>query len=195
MQRLYLTLGTLIILIIGGLEISQLANPDRSNQQTSLAQMTRIMELQHNPTAKQLKAWGVPLEPKEAKDQRHTHAAVRVYWNGAAWPIPKGFGVSADGKSLAMHTHTADGVVHFHLPTGYKPFTLRQILQVWGLPVRGQKIDGQPITVWKNGLVCRDGLDQAVPDKADLVIEIGKPSSKVPLRPFDWSTIPLRSSR
>ena len=193
MRRGYITIATLVIIVLCGIMIAGFDGPS-SPGQPNLAQMSQIMELHGNPTRSQLSTWNIPLEPAAGQPEQHTHAALRIYWNGAAWPAPAGLGISADGKKLALHTHAADAVVHFHKPPGHQPFTLRQILEVWGLPLKDDLFNGQPLVVWKNARIWTNGLDAAIPNKADLVVEIGASSKRDPLLAFDWKKIPLNSS-
>ena len=193
MKRSYLTLFALLACILVGCAIYSLANsPGR--QTLDAGQISQIVQLGTPPSLGQAQAWGIPAEPQKGQREKHTHLALRIYWDGASWPVPQRLGYASNGQPLAIHTHAADAVVHLHLPDGTKPFTLRQVLELWGLPLQGNQIRGEDLWIWKNGKPWNNGLNQPIPDKADVVIEIDSRSKKVPLRKFDWSLIPLRSS-
>jgi len=191
---MHLTLLAVLILLLGGFEIWY-ATKDHSEKSLNLGQMSALIRLGDNPSPSQLIQWDIPLEPKEGQPQTHIHVALRIFWNGAAWPAPAGLGVNNEGQRLALHTHDSDAVVHIHRPRGHQPFTLEQILNVWGLPIRSGTLNKQEIHVWKNGKLWLDWQNGQLNDKDDIVIQIGPAQGKVPLNKFDWSQIPLRNSR
>lgn len=191
MRRSHLVIVTFLVCFLGGTVIYLMV----PKQQTmDAAAISRMVQLGPAPSLQLAREWDIPTEPQKNKRQTHTHVALRIYWSGAAWPVPRGLGYAQSGQALALHTHAADGVVHIHLPAGHKPFTLRQVLLLWGLPLKSNQIDGQTITIWSNGKKLKGGLDQPLTNRADIIIEVGTPSPKAPLPAFRWSQIPLRSS-
>lgn len=196
MKRVHLTGAVLVVIILGGFLIWGAARGSHSNnsQQIQLEQISRLANRVISPSPKQAYLWNIPPEPKQAKGQQHTHAAVRLFWQGAAWPVPRGLGIDSRGRKLAIHTHAQDGVVHLHRPLRHARFNLQQIIWLWGLPVSKDSHDlaGQPLRVWKNGKVWREWKNQKLDDKDDIILQVGEPSRQTPLSPFPWNSIPLQ---
>ena len=163
MGRNQFTVMTLFACILVGSAVYFLTNKQTHNAQDA-GTITQLVHLGTPPSLQQAQAWDIPVEPQKGQREKHTHLALRIYWDGASWPVPARLGYAQNGQTLAIHTHAADGVVHLHLPAGHKPFTLQQILDLWGL-----KTDGMSITVWKDGHAWQDGLGQPIPDLADIV--------------------------
>jgi hypothetical protein len=184
-------LSTALLCVAVGFAVYTFTGQD-AKRTMDAGNISQIIQLGALPSLQQAAEWDIPVEPQQGQPATHTHIALRLYWDGAAWPVPNRLGYASSGQSLAIHTHASDAVVHFHLPAGHKPFILKQVVQLWGLPLSQGKIEGRTITVWKNGKVWPNGLNQPLPDKADIIIEVGKVSAQSPLKPFRWSLIPLR---
>jgi hypothetical protein len=131
---------------------------------------------------------GIPLEP--GAKQRHTHVAVRLSAAGSWWAAPNGLGINSDGKALAIHTHDLTAVVHLHQPLAHKPFTLRDILALWQLPVKGDTILGSSYKVFVNGRPASIG--QPLHDRDDIIIQL---SGGPELSDFDWQAVPLKAAQ
>lgn len=177
--RLKITLFVAAALVaFGVLGASLVSRP--SPEPPSFAQIDRLVKLsQEGADRRALKA-GVPYESRKTKS--HIHAAFRVSGAGTLWLAPEEMGLTETGRELAIHTHDATGVVHLHRPAGVKPFTVSQVLDVWG-------ISGLQSRILING---RPGSPEYVlKDRDDVVLMVeGGPR----LERFDWKAVPLEDS-
>jgi len=138
-------------------------------------------------------AAGVPASPRPTDTEMHTHVAVRILaQDGGLYQPPLGLGISDRGVQLSIHTHDQTGVAHMHQPAGSKPFTVGQLMAVWGVPVSDGALAGHPARLWVNGKQTPLTAVMALNDRDDLVIALDQPDLREdPLPAFDWDTIPL----
>ena len=138
-------------------------------------------------------AAGVPASPQPSDTEVHTHAAVRILaQDGAMYQPPLGLGISDRGAQLSIHTHDQTGVAHMHQPAGSPPFTLGQLMAVWGVAINDGALAGHPARLWVNGKQMPLTAKVALNDRDDLVIALDQPDlRKDPLPAFDWDAIPL----
>lgn len=151
-----------------------------SPEAPSFAQIDRSLKLSQKGADRRARLAGVPYEGRKA--QSHIHTAFRVSGAGTLWLAPEDLGLTETGRELAIHTHDATGVVHLHRPAGVKPFTVSQVLEVWG-------ISGLQARILVNG---RPGSPEYVlKDRDDVVLMVeGGPR----LERFNWKAVPLEDS-
>jgi len=154
--------------------------------QLSWAAVNRAAVPAGNIDARAAAKLGIPLEP--GAKQRHIHVALRLSAAGSWWAAPNGLGINSDGKALAIHTHDLTAVVHLHQPLSHKPFTLRDILALWRLPVKGDTILGSSYKILINGQPA--SIDQPLYDRDDIIIQL---SGGPELPAFDWQAVPLKA--
>jgi len=88
----------------------------------------------------------------------HYHAHLDIIVNGEAVPVPANLGIDpATGGMAALHTHTADGLVHVEADTQDEAFTLGQLFTAWNVKLTAEQIgsmtttDGNELKVYVNG--------------------------------------------
>jgi hypothetical protein len=88
----------------------------------------------------------------------HYHAHLDIIVNGEAVPVPANLGIDpATGGMAALHTHTADGLVHVEADTQDEAFTLGQLFTAWDVKLTAEQIgsmtttDGNELKVYVNG--------------------------------------------
>ncbi len=88
----------------------------------------------------------------------HYHPQLRVTVDGGEVGVPANIGVDpATGAMTALHTHTADGVLHVEADTAGQVFTLGQLFTQWGVKLSPEQIGGvhakagETVTVTSNG--------------------------------------------
>lgn len=183
--RLKLTLFTAAALLaLSLLVVSWIIKPQPDT--LSFARIDKALSLRQDQVSVRAAKASVPVEPK--KDQSHIHVAVRIAGVGTLWLAPENLGLTERGQELAIHTHDATGVVHLHRPRGVRPFTLSQVMAVWGVPLTGRAIAGFPARILVNGR--QQGPSYQLKDRDDVIIEIEDPSR---LPKFDWDAVPLEA--
>ena len=74
----------------------------------------------------------------------HIHQHLDLFVNGKHVVVPGGIGIDPDLRFISpLHTHDESGVIHVESPTVRK-FTLGQFFGVWGVPLNGVRVDGDP---------------------------------------------------
>lgn len=133
---------------------------------------------------------GVPPEPKPGQEQSHIHAAFRLSASGGIWNAPENMGITKAGQVLAIHTHDGTGVVHLHRPPGIQPFTVAQVLSLWGISEESGNILGYKAKI----MVNRRPVSPAyvLRDRDDVVVYLPQ-GVELPL--FKWSQVPLERDR
>ena len=88
----------------------------------------------------------------------HYHAHLDIIVNGEAVPVPANLGIDpVTGGMAALHTHTADGLVHVEADTQDEAFTLGQLFTAWNVKLTAEQIgsmtttDGNELKVYVNG--------------------------------------------
>lgn len=88
----------------------------------------------------------------------HYHPQLQLIVSGRNVPVPANIGVDpATGAMSAVHTHTADGVIHIEADVVGQAFTLGQLFTEWGVKLTTSQIGGirekpeQSVTVTVNG--------------------------------------------
>lgn len=133
---------------------------------------------------------GVPVEPRAGERQRHIHTAFRLSASGGFWNAPENLGVTKGGEVLAIHTHDGTGVVHLHRPQGVKPFTVAQVLSLWGIPVENGNILGYKAKIMVNRGSAP--LSYQLRDRDDVIVYLPQ-GAKLPA--FNWSQVPLERDK
>lgn len=143
----------------------------------TFSQIDRQLALTQDGTERRARLALVPYEAK--KDASHIHAAFRVSGAGTLWLAPEELGLTEDGRRLSIHTHDATGVVHLHRPRQARPFTISQVLAVWGISSLKARllVNGRP-----------ESPDYVLKDRDDVVLALpGGPR----LESFNWKAVPL----
>ena len=88
----------------------------------------------------------------------HYHAHLDILVDGQPVPIPVNIGIDpSSGAMSAVHTHSADGVIHIEAATKGEPFTLGQLFTEWNVRLSGNQIgsltasNGKSLTAYVDG--------------------------------------------
>ena len=110
----------------------------------------------------------------------HTHQHLAIYNRGVPVPVPQGIGVNeSKGCLFALHTHSADGVLHVESPSQDQN-TLGQFFAIWGQPLSqtqvGSATDARGIRAYVDGQrVSGDPRAIALTPHALITLETGPP--------------------
>lgn len=69
----------------------------------------------------------------------HMHVKLQVFYNGKPVIIPAEIGVLGPLKMAEVHTHDDWGFIHVEGAT-YRPYSLGQFFDVWGVPLEGARV-------------------------------------------------------
>jgi hypothetical protein len=73
----------------------------------------------------------------------HYHPLLQVFVDGQQVAVPANIGIDPEtGAMSALHTHTADGVIHIEADHADETFTLGQFFTEWGLVLTSKRIGG-----------------------------------------------------
>jgi hypothetical protein len=98
--------------------------------------------------------WSLPRDPRARAEMaglpmgpmgtaQHYHPRLRVTVDGKPVPVPANIGVDpATGEMSAVHTHSADGVVHVEAAETGQTFTLGQLFTLWDVRLGPDQIGG-----------------------------------------------------
>lgn len=90
-------------------------------------------------TAAQTKAAGLSLGRMGTAEHYHAHVDILV--DGKPVGVPTNIGVdSQSGAMAALHSHSADGIVHVEAGTKGQPFTLGQLFTLWNVRLSADQI-------------------------------------------------------
>lgn len=99
---------------------------------------------------------GLDLGPMGTAD--HYHAHLDILADGKPVALPNGVGIDPDtGQMSAVHTHTADGIIHVEAETKGQPFTLGQLFTQWDVRLSPDQMgslrtgDGKALRAYVDG--------------------------------------------
>lgn len=103
-----------------------------------------------------VKAAGLSLGQMGTAEHYHAHLDILV--DGQPVPVPVNIGIDPNsGQMSAVHTHTADGVIHIEAATKGQPFTLGQVFTEWNVRLSTDRIgslaadSSNTLTAYVNG--------------------------------------------
>jgi hypothetical protein len=75
----------------------------------------------------------------------HMHVKLEIFYNGRPVTVPAEIGMIG-GMMGELHTHDDWGFIHIE-GARYRPYSLGQFFDVWGVPLAGARIykDGKPV--------------------------------------------------
>ena len=121
--------------------------------------------------------------PPVGDESYHVHALLSVFVGGNPVTVPANIGIDQEARFLSpLHTHTADGVIHFEADDP-APFTLRQVLAVWGVDFSPTRLGAytaqgdQQVHVFVNGERVGDPLRYRIADQDNVVVAFGRDGS------------------
>ncbi len=88
----------------------------------------------------------------------HYHVHLDIIVDGKSVNVPANIGIDMNnGAMSAVHTHTADGIVHIEAGTKGQPFTLGQLFTQWDVKLSSTQVGsftaggGKSLNVYVNG--------------------------------------------
>lgn len=129
--------------------------------------------------AERVEAAGMDLGPMGMAQHFHPDLQIRIGEESAA--VPANIGVdAATGAMSALHTHTADGVIHIEADESSQEFTLGQFFTEWDVRLTPTQIggvvaaEGERVRVFLNGdeVYVDPALLRLAPDR-QIILEIG----------------------
>lgn len=137
-----------------------------------------------------VRAAGLSLGPMGTADHYHAHLDVVV--DGATVFVPANIGIDpASGQMAAVHTHTADGIVHVEAATRNDTFTLGQLFAEWNVQLTRTQVGslkaghGKKLAAFVNGKQFGgDPADIVFKDKRQIALVYGGPDQIKPPKPF-----------
>ena len=117
----------------------------------------------------------------------HYHAHLDILIDGQPVPIPVNIGIDPNsGAMSAVHTHSADGVIHIEAATKGEPFTLGQLFTEWNVRLSGNQIgsltasNGNTLTAYVDGKkVAGDPAMIRLAGRQQIAIVYGPKDAKV----------------
>lgn len=200
MKRLRFVLLVLVAVAVGG--VGEWLTRPSASPIPSVALMKRVFAINPDGAAHRLLQAGIAREPQRAGAQQHFHVALRLWVDGALQVPPRGVGLVDAGRPAAIHTHDFSGVVHIHHPVGARPYTLADVMTVWGVRYDRDHLGPWPLRagwrarLWVNRRQVGFGAPVALHEHQDIVLAMASPGvalpSHPPLEPFDWESAPIR---
>lgn len=117
----------------------------------------------------------------------HYHVHLDVIVDGKSVGVPANIGVNPNNGSMsAVHTHTADGIVHIEAGTKGQPFTLGQLFTQWNVRLSTTRVGsfaaggGNSLNVFVNGKpVTGDPALIRLAERQEIAIMFGPTGNKV----------------
>lgn len=100
----------------------------------------------------------------------HSHVVVTIQVKrGSTYtnvPLYSGIGLYGANDFAFLHTHAADGVVHFETGNASQTWTLREFFENWGVSVDSDHMGRHrgPVTVTIDGVAAAAGIDAVMPN-------------------------------
>lgn len=125
----------------------------------------------------------------------HYHPELDVLVNGEPVDVPEGIGIDPQsGAMSALHTHSADGVIHVEASRTGQPFTLGQLFTEWNVRLTSQQVgalkagDGNALRVYVDGdRVSGDPAMIRLEPEQKIVVVYGPADEEVELPASDES--------
>ena len=136
---------------------------------------------------------GVPCLTDEIS-RYHTHVHLQILYDGVDIPVPAGIGIAQPWRVDAtgfivtgacfswIHVHDTSGVVHIVTPEE-RTYTLGQLFEVWGQPLRASSALGYdgPVVVLVNGQrFDGDPREIVLKNLENIVLELAAPPVVAP---------------